>query len=249
DAVEPAPLPQAANAVPLEPSVTPLPPSAQSPSSSPDLLSLKDQLDVLRRAGQQRQAESQSTAPVTPQPHADAEALKSFASNPIEQQLNALPNLSVAQRAYLRERPHALARPDILAWAHNFAQYHGVPVDSPTYFQVMDQALHQYGNIAFTTPPTATETQAPTPQPTPTPMPQAPQPPAPERDDDYAPHIASAPPSRSEYAGSMPPEASGRVTLSGEERSIAAATGCSEIEYAKNKLKLMQMKKAGLIKD
>jgi len=48
----------------------------------------------------------------------------------------------------------------------------------------------------------------------------------------------------------MPPaEASGRVTLSAEERSIAAATSITEIEYAKNKLKLQQMKKAGLIRD
>jgi hypothetical protein len=46
-----------------------------------------------------------------------------------------------------------------------------------------------------------------------------------------------------------PPEVSGRVTLSQEERSIAAATGISEIEYAKNKLKLLQMKKAGIIRD
>jgi hypothetical protein len=155
----------------------------------------------------------------------------------------------VAQRAFLRERPYALARPDILAWAHNYSQNYGVPV-------VLDHVLHQYGNIAFTTPPTAspaTETQVTTPQPSPEPvpsMPQATQPPAPERDDNCAPHIASAPPSRSEYAGSMPPpEVSGRVTLSQEERSIAAATGISEIEYAKNKLKLLQMKKAGIIRD
>ena len=174
----------------------------------------------------------------------------------LEQKLDALPHLSVAQKAFLRERPHAPARPDILAWAHNYAQHNGVPLDSPGYFYLMDQALQQYGNIAFTTPSTAspaTEIQAPSPQPnpepTPAPMPQATQPPAPERDDDYAPHFTSAPPSRSEYAGSMPAEISGRVTLSQEERSIAAATGISEIEYAKNKLKLLQMKKAGIIRD
>jgi hypothetical protein len=47
-----------------------------------------------------------------------------------------------------------------------------------------------------------------------------------------------------------PPDASGsRVTLSAEERSIAAATGILEVEYAKNKLKLLQMKQAGLIRD
>jgi hypothetical protein len=253
DAVEPASLPQAVNAVPLEsatppPSPTPSQPTP-SPHSSSDTLSLKDQLDLLRRAGQQRQAESHeaTAAPAPPQ---------SFASTPLEAQLDAIPNLSVAQRAYLRERPYALARPDILSWGHNFAQYYGVPVDSPAYFQVLDEALHQYGNIAFTTPATAspaTETQAsaPTPQPTPAPMPQAPQPPAPDRDDDSAPHFVSAPPSRSEYAGSVPPPdvAAGRVTLTPEERSVAAATGISEVVYAKNKLKLQQMKKAGLIKD
>jgi hypothetical protein len=61
---------------------------------------------------------------------------------------------------------------------------------------------------------------------------------------------ASAPPSRSEYAGSMPPpEASGRVTLSAAEREAAALAGVSEVVYAKNKLKLLQMKKQGLIRD
>jgi len=122
---------------------------------------------------------------------------------------------------------------------------------------VMDAALQTYANIPFTTPPTAspaTETPTPTRQPTqprPASMPQATQPLAPERDDDYAPHIASAPPSRSEYAGSMPPPgaSNSRVTLSAQEREMAALSGVSEVEYAKNKLKLMQMKKAGLIRD
>ena len=207
DAVKPAALPQAANAVPLEnptPSPAPSPPPASTPSSPPDQLSLKDQLGVLRRADQQRQAQSPPPLPAaTAHPHADAEQLKSLASTSLEAQLDALPHLSVLQRSFLRERPYALARPDILAWAHNYAHHNGVPVDSPTYFQVLDHVLHQYGNIAFTTPPTAspaTETQVPSPQPnpepTPAPMPQATQPPAPERDDDYAPHFTSAPPSR-----------------------------------------------------
>ena len=244
DAVKPAPLPPAANAVPLE-STTP------SPTSSDDLLSLKAQLDLLRQAGQQRQAGSQgaSAATAAPHPSADAERIASLASNPIEAQIDAIPELSLAKKSYLRQRPFALSRPDLLRDAHVAALQLGLPDDSLPYFQFMDAALMHFGNFGFTSPPpqTAPTTETPTPIPTPAP---APMPQAPDHDGSYAPHIASAPPSRSEYAGSMPaPGASGRVTLSAEERQVAAATGISEVEYAKNKLKLLQMKKAGLIRD
>jgi hypothetical protein len=47
-----------------------------------------------------------------------------------------------------------------------------------------------------------------------------------------------------------PPDASNsRVTLSAAEREVAALAGVDEVTYAKNKLKLQQMKKAGLIRD
>jgi len=197
-------------------------------------MSLKAQLDQLRQGQQQRAS-------------ADGQHVAAMAATPFEDQLNKIPGLSVAQKAYLRERPYALARWDLVHVAHNFSLQNGIPVDSPAYFQVIEQVLHQYGNIPFTTP-----APEPTPQPTPEPRPAPMHQPTPEteRDDDYAPHFVSAPPSRSEYAGSMPPpEASGRVTLSPAEREAAALAGVSEVVYAKNKLKMLQMKKAGLIRD
>src|SRR5262245_32242296 len=127
------------------------------------------------------------------------------------------------------------------------AVQNGIQIDTPGYFQVLDYALASMGNIPFTTPapsPAASPATAPPEPETAKPMPQSPS------DDSYAPHIASAPPSRSEYAGSMPPaEASARVTLSAAEREVAALAGVDEVTYAKNKLKLLQMKKAGLIRD
>jgi len=148
------------------------------------------------------------------------------------------------QRAYLRERPHALTRPDVLQAAHHYALQNQIPIDSPTYFQILDHALNLYGNVPFTTPsvlsPT-TETPTPAPQPTHEPRPA----PMPQATDDMPAHIYAAPSSPSEYAGSMPPPgaSNSRVTLSAQEREMAALSGVSEVEYAKNKLKLMQMKK------
>jgi hypothetical protein len=132
-------------------------------------MSLKDQLEQLRQGQQHRDAE--------------AERIKAMASTPIEQQLEQIPNLSVAQRAYLRERPYALDRMEVLGAAHYDAWQRGIPVDSPDYFHLMDAWLQQHGNIPFTTPPVATpapaaspETRAPEPQ-TPAPMQHTAQPP------------------------------------------------------------------------
>jgi len=242
--VEQAPLSEAgqsekpANDTPQGPEQRPLdapqPPAQEPATVTPQAvptndaaMSLKDQLDVL----QQRAS-------------ADDQHIAAQAATPLEQQLEQIAGLSVAQKAYLRVRPHALTRPDVLQAAHHYALQNQVPIDSPTYFQILDHALNLYGNVPFTTPPTASPTETPTHEPRPAPMPQA-------TDDSYSPHIASAPPSRSEYAGSMPPPdaSNSRVTLSAAEREVAALSGVSEVEYAKNKLKLQQMKKAGLIRD
>src|SRR5262245_60428433 len=70
-------------------------------------MSLKAQLEQMRQGKDQRDAE--------------AERIKAMASTPLEQQLEQIPGLSVMQRAYLRERPHALTRTDLLQAAHNFS--------------------------------------------------------------------------------------------------------------------------------
>ena len=64
------------------------------------------------------------------------------------------------------------------------------------------------------------------------------------------PNRTPRPISRGEYTPIMGPTTSlNRVTLSAEERALAAASAISEVKYARNKLKLQQMKKAGLIRD
>jgi len=181
-------------------------------------------LETLRQAQVQRAAQ------------ADAEHIKGLASTPVEKQIDAIPDLSLAKKAYLRQRPFALSRPDLLRDAHIAALQLGLPDDSLPYFNFLDTALMHFGNFAFHSTPTEATAEAATPQPIPTPpMPQQlTQPPAPTLDDSYSPHIASAPVSRSEYAGSLPPDASGsRVTLSAEERSIAAATAFPKLSMPK----------------
>jgi hypothetical protein len=62
----------------------------------------------------------------------------------------------------------------------------------------------------------------------------------------------SAPVSREgavSYSGSRPPDSPTSVRLSRDEREIARASGMTEVEYAKNKIRLAQLKKAGLVQD
>src|SRR5262245_14394684 len=188
----------------------PTPQPTAAAASAPDLISLKAQLDLMRRGQEQRTSEAAQIA--------------AMASTPLEQQLEKIPGLSVAQKAYLRERPFALARFDILSAVHEFSKQNDIPIDSPQYFQLMDRALLQWGNIPFITPPTVTAESAVSPSPPEpeTPMPQPPQPPAPPQSD--APersHIYSAPISRSEYPGSASPLSPSRVTLTPDERAAA----------------------------
>jgi hypothetical protein len=166
--------------------------------------------------------------------------------------INAIPNLSAAQRQWLAAHPHALHRFDLLHAAHQMAQAHGIAPDSGDYFRVLESALHHYGHL-----PTQ-HTQA---QPAPAPAPPVP-PPMPEPE--HAVHVdVSEPeePPMSHYAapvsrgsehyamsGEHEPSA-GRITLSKAEREHAAAAGVSEEIYAQNKLKMLKMKKANVIKD
>ena len=61
-------------------------------------------------------------------------------------------------------------------------------------------------------------------------------------------HSVSAPVSRASEAYSEPGEGS-RVTLSKAEREHAEAAGVSVEEYGRQKLRMMKMKKAKLLKD
>ncbi|MFZ0113980.1 MAG: hypothetical protein WAL15_06465, partial [Xanthobacteraceae bacterium] len=80
---------------------------------------------------------------------------------------------------------------------------------------------------------------APAPQPFPRSSPEPLPPEPPERNSHY-----SAPPSRGEIGGYREPTLSS-VKLSAEERQIAAVSGISEVQYAKNKLEMMRRQRAG----
>jgi hypothetical protein len=229
----------AAQADPVLESPSSAPTPQAAPSANEAAMSFKMQLEQMRQGQQQRTS-------------ADAAHIAAMASTPIEQQLDRLPNLSVLQKAYLRERPFALNRLDVLTQAHHWSLDNQIPVDSPQYFQVMDQALQTHANIPFTTPPTATPVActdtAPRESENPMPQQHTAQSPQPEADE-YNPAIHSAPVSRGDYGPLGQTASSNRVTLSAEERDICARSGLKEVDYARNKLKLTQMKKAGLVRD
>ena len=213
---------------PTPPENQPLPeaqpaPQPESTTAESSAHSLKTQLDHLRRGN-------------------EAERLKAQASIPLEQQIDKLPGLSLAQRAWLRQHPHALTRLDLLSHAHEAALHYGITPDTPQYFQYIESALHHFGNLAFHSPP---PTQAPAEHP------PAQRQPMPEPDEsDYNPAIHSAPPSRNDYGPTMGGHgANSRITLSPEQRAFAASQGIEEVEYAKQLLKLQQMKRAGIIRD
>lgn len=174
----------------------------------------------------------------------DQLATMRLANRPIEERINEIPNLSVAQRAWLRSRPHGLERPDILSFAHHLALQNNIPVDSAGYFHIMDEALRHHGAFGGAL--------------TPPPAPQAEQPKAsvdidmttkPDDEPDAA--IYSAPPSRGDNAsnGTAHFDNPSRITLNAAQREAARAAGVDELVYAKNLLKLGKMKKAGLIRD
>ena len=59
----------------------------------------------------------------------------------------------------------------------------------------------------------------------------------------------SAPPSRGDHGHAIEPEpTTGSIRLSAEQRDMAARSGISETEYAKQLLKMQKMQKSGLIK-
>src|SRR5262245_56665641 len=123
-----------------EPKPAPVAPEDnRTPHETSDAYSLKAQLGQLRSHAQQQQSE--------------AERLKAQASIPLQQQIDQMPDLSLAQRAWPRQRPHALSRPDILGPWHQTALHSGIAPASPQYFQYLDSALHQLGNLAFHSPP------------------------------------------------------------------------------------------------
>jgi hypothetical protein len=64
--------------------------------------------------------------------------------------------------------------------------------------------------------------------------------------------VVSAPPTREgagTLSGSRPTESPTSVRLTPEQREIARAAGLSDVDYARNLLRMREMKRAGLIQD
>jgi hypothetical protein len=170
--------------------------------------------------------------------------------------INSIPNLSLPQRQWLAAHPHALHRFDLLHAAHQMAQAHGIAPDSDDYFRVLESALHHYGHL----PPQQMAQPAPAPaMPAPPPMPpvthvdaeKVESPAGEPESEQMAVHHVSAPVSRGaeHYSADYEPGSDSRVTLSTAEREHARASGVSDEVYAREKMRMMKMKKSKLIKD
>jgi hypothetical protein len=152
---------------------------------------------------------------------------------------------------YFAQHPDRLnpAHWDVLKAAHGITLNRGVGEDSPEYFHGLHALLQQH---AATPPP-----------------PQAAPAPAPPMPEQHRTHIDlekvessegepegthmsamfSAPVSRGEHATAVEPEPTmGTIKLSAEQRDMAHRSGISEVEYAKQLLRMQKMQKSGLIK-
>jgi hypothetical protein len=185
------------------------------------------------------------------------DAQRAYANDPLNAYLDAaFPSATPNERAWLKANPRYLQNPTLTHHAAMIALQRGIPRHSGEFLSFIGQLLDQH----------AAATQAP-PMHAPMPPPSPPMPPQrhidlteshkgepedgePESDHDMTHHYA-APVSRGESSHSIePPELSpSQVRLSAEEREAAHAAGISDEEYGKQKLRMMKLKKAKVIKD
>ena len=218
---------------------------AKSDQPAEAISSLKAQIDA-QRAYQQQQ-----------QPRHD----------PLAMYLASIPGLSPHKfyflHAYFSQHPDRLNQEhwNVIAGAHQIArQERNIPEDSSEYFGFLHSLLNQQ---AAASPP---HQPAPAPPPVHEPVPPTHEP-EPEHvahidiesehsgsgepEESHMPQHFSAPVSRgSNYAIEHEPTA-GSIRLSAEQRDMAARSGISETEYAKQLLKMQKMQKmqkSGLIK-
>jgi hypothetical protein len=198
-----------------------IPQTEPAPETKPEPVAtgLKSQLDSMRQQAQ-------------PDP-IDAYISHYFAG--------ALPN----ERQWLRANQHHLQNPMLVHQAAQIALQRGVPRESPEFLHFVGQLLNQH-HAAM---------QAPA-------APPVPPPPEPahaahvdietEHEPDEEPPMPqhfSAPVSRGEHGHAIEPEPTmGTIRLSPEQRDIAARSGISDVEYAKQLLRMQKMKTSGLIK-
>jgi hypothetical protein len=157
----------------------------------------------------------------------------------------ALPN----ERAWLRANPHNLQNPMLVHQAAGIALQRGIPRHDPEFLRFIGQLLDQH-HAAMQAPAPAPPPPAPLPLPEPahaahvdvethdsepeeSPMPQ---------------HF-SAPVSRGDHGHAVEPEPTmGTIKLIPEQRDIAHRSGISEVEYARQLIRMQKMKSSGVIK-
>jgi len=207
---------------------------------------LKAQIDAMRQPAQQQWQQPQ-------QQHTQLAQLHGY--------IDSIPNLSAAQRQWLHYNPHGVYRFDLLHAGHTEALERGVPADSGEYFRYLADKLNRY----FHTPPQPAQPASAPPMP-PMPAPPPPMPPTthhidlekvetpagePE-EETVSVHHVSAPVSHDSgnytASGEYEPGANS-VRLSKAEVEHAQAAGVSVEEYGRQKLRMMKLKKAKVIRD
>lgn len=158
--------------------------------------------------------------------HAPPERTNGHAAPTIDAQVDAMPGLTIAEKDWLKQHPDALSDPEKNAylgaayWEATKAK--GLARNTPQYFQFLEERLGYR-------------------------QPEAP----PNEDDEIDPSppparripTVSAPVSRDiPSAGTGRPQNS-QITLAPAEREAAAFSGISEVEYARQKVRLLEEKK------
>lgn len=143
-------------------------------------------------------------------------------ADPVEDWISRMQGVNNAQKDWLRQHRELVTDDEKnarLRTAHYDSQKEKIEAGTPAYFQYLEERLGYREKT---------------------------------QDDDEVevarPQIVSAPPSR-EAPSASGRSAPTRVTLTAQEREIAASAGIDEITYARNKLKMLQMKAEGHYKE
>jgi len=147
------------------------------------------------------------------------------AGDPIENHINSIPNLMPAQRKWLNEHRDLMtdSKKNIrLQNAHIDAEEAGHAPGSDGYFKFLEERL---GYRKVEAPARDIEDD--------------------DNDTNQRPPIVSAPPSRDPPSSGTGKPTPTRITLTAEQRSAAQAAGVDEITYARQLLKLQELKKIG----
>jgi hypothetical protein len=181
-------------------------------------------------------------------------AQRAYASDPLNAYLDQhFSGATPHERQWLKANPRYLQNPMLTHHAAMIALQRGVPRHSPEFLQFIGALLDQH-HAAMQAPPAPMHAPAPPPPPPHQIDLEAEHEADHDDDEPEGDHTAarySAPVSRGEAGHSIEPETTSpsQVRLTSEQREAAHAAGISEIEYAKQFLKMGRMRKAGLIKE